>query len=162
MHAFIRRVAQGDNSTSLLFVGVTIGEEKISADFDRLLKEKQTAMRVDHYRLGILAEVLAIGVLARSAHGYIDPHSQAAAPSLYLCFRHRVYRAGRGKLESMMAGRSVSKITAISSNQRLCFVRKVRHDLDFRAGIRRKSMRAGVLQRPEHHRTIIGQWDALA
>ena len=110
VHAFIRqRSAQGNNSTWLLFFGVTIGEEKISADFDRMLKEKQTAMRVDHDRLGILAEVLAIGVLARSAHGYIDPYSQAAAPSLDLRFRHRVYRAGRGKLESIMAGRSVPK-----------------------------------------------------
>jgi len=87
VHAFIRqRSAQGNNSTWLLFFGVTIGEEKLSADFDRLLKEKQTAVRVDHDRLGILAEVLAIGVLARSAHGYIDPYSQAAAPSLDLCF----------------------------------------------------------------------------
>jgi hypothetical protein len=57
VHAFIRqRSAQGNNSTWLLFFGVTICEEKISADFDRLLKEKQTAMRVDHDRLGIVQD----------------------------------------------------------------------------------------------------------
>ena len=63
-HALVRRIAQGDNSTCLLFFGGKIGEDNIGADFHRLVQEKQTAMRVYHDRFGVLAEFLAVGVLA--------------------------------------------------------------------------------------------------
>ena len=56
--------SQGDNSTCLLFFGGKIGEDNIYADFHRLVQEKQTAMRVYHDRFGVLAEFLAVGVLA--------------------------------------------------------------------------------------------------
>src|SRR5262252_1744424 len=86
--ALVRRIAQGDNSTYLFFFGDKIGEDNIGADFHRLVKAKQTAMRVYHDRFGVLAEVLAVGVLARSAHGYAHPHSQAAPLSPDMYFRH--------------------------------------------------------------------------
>src|SRR5215470_5270926 len=99
MHAFVRRVAQGDNSTCLLFLGRKIGEDNIGADFNGLMQKKQTAVRIDHDRLGVLAEVLAIDVLARGANGYAHPESQAAALSPDLRFRHdQTYRAGCAKL----------------------------------------------------------------
>jgi len=62
-HALVRRIAQGDNSTCLLFFGDKIGEDNIGADFHRLVQEKQTAMRVYHDCFGVLAEFLAVGVL---------------------------------------------------------------------------------------------------
>jgi len=97
--AFVRGIAQGDNSTCLLFFGGKIGEDNVGADFHWLVQEKQTAMRVYHDRFAVLAEVLAVGVLARSAHGYAYPESQAAplGPDRY--FRHDPrYRAGWAKL----------------------------------------------------------------
>ena len=63
-HALVRRIAQGDNSTCLLFFGGKIGEDNIGSDFHRLAQEKQTAMRVYHYRFGVLAEFPAVRVLA--------------------------------------------------------------------------------------------------
>src|SRR5215831_7951757 len=98
-HALIRRIAQGDNSAYLLFFGDKIGEDNLGADFHRLVQAKQTPMRVYHDRFGVLAEVLAVGVLARSAHGYAYPQSQAAPLSPDMYFRHGPsYRAGRAKL----------------------------------------------------------------
>jgi hypothetical protein len=97
--AFVRRIAQGDNSTCLLFFGGKIGEDNIGADFHGLVQEKQTAMRVYHDRFGVLAEVLAVGVLARSTHGYAYPEPQAAPFSPDMYFRHDPsYRAGRAEL----------------------------------------------------------------
>jgi len=74
-HALVRRIAQGDNSTYLLLFGDKIGEDNIGADFHRLVQVKQTTMRIYHDRFGVLAEVLAVGALARSAHGYAYPQT---------------------------------------------------------------------------------------
>ena len=56
-------------------------------------------MGIYHDRFGVLAEVLAVGILARSAHGYPYPESEAAPLSPDMHFRHDPsYRAGRAKL----------------------------------------------------------------
>src|SRR5215471_3244089 len=86
--ALVRRIAQGDDSTYLLFFGDKIGEDNIGADFHRLVQAKQTAMRIYHDRFGVLAEVLAVGILARSAHGHAYPQTQAAPLSPDRCSRH--------------------------------------------------------------------------
>src|SRR5262249_33792546 len=87
------------NSTCLLFFGGKIGEDNVGADFHWLVQEKQTAMRVYHDCFAVLAEVLAVRVLARSAHGDAYPKSHAAPISPGMHIRHDPsYGAGRPKV----------------------------------------------------------------